>query len=304
MRFLKHNHYMKARILGLFAALGLALCCGCGAPSKPVENGLTDVMVPIAPVGWLMERVGGRDVRVSVLVPPGQSAETWQVLPRQMEDLGRAKLYGFLGLPFEAPLVEKLKTVFPDLMIVDLREGLKLRTGEDHHDEGGVEHAHGGADPHVWLDPVLLKTMAATAEAALAKVVPDRAPQFAANRQALASELDRLNAQAGEILAPAHGREFFVFHPAFGYLADRYGLKQTAVEHEGKAPGARRLSELAEQIKKDGVHALFIQPQYSTAEARALAESAGLPLVTLDDLAADYPENLLRIAHALAEHLQ
>ncbi len=304
MRFLKHNQYIQVRFFGLLAALSLTLCCGCGAPSKPVEDGVTDVMVPIAPVGWLMERVGGPDVRVSVLVPPGQSAETWQVLPRQMEDLGRAKLYGFLGLPFEGPLVEKLKTVFPNLVIVDLREGLKLRTGENHHDEGGVEHVHGAADPHVWLDPVLLKTMAVTAEAALAKMVPGRAPQFAANRQALALELDKLDAQVSETLTPARGREFFVFHPAFGYLADRYGLKQTAVEHEGKAPGARRLSELAEQIKKDGVHALFIQPQYSTAEAKALAESAGLPLVTLDDLAADYPENLLRIAHALAEHLK
>ncbi len=292
------------RCCGLLAALVLAVCCGCGGPPAPVAAGVTEVVVPIAPVGWLMGRVGGPEVRVAVLVPPGQSAETWQVLPRQMEDLGRAKLYGFLGLPFEAPLVEKLKAMFPDLVVVDLREGLVLRTGESHHDEGGAEHAHGAADPHVWLDPVLLKTMAATAASALAKAVPDHAQAFAANRQALASELDTLHAQVGEILAPVKGREFFVFHPAFGYLADRYGLKQTAVEYEGKAPGARRLSELAEQIKKNGARALFIQPQYSTAEARALAESAGLPLVTLDDLAADYPENLLRIAHALAEHLR
>ena len=292
------------RPLGLLAALGLAACCGCGVPPKPAAGGAVEVVVPIAPVGWLMGRVGGAEARVSVLVPPGQSAETWQVLPRQMENLGSAKLYGFLGLPFEAPLVEKLKAMFPELVIVDLRQGLPLRTGEDHHDEGGAEHAHGAADPHVWLDPVLLKTMAATAETALSGIAPDRAQGFAKNRQALAAELDTLDVQAGEILAPVRGREFFVFHPAFGYLADRYGLKQTAVEHEGKAPGARRLSELVEQIKSDGARALFVQPQFSTAEAKALAESAGLPLVTLDDLAGDYPENLLRIAHALAEHLQ
>ncbi len=287
------------------AALCLALCGGCGAPpSSPAAAGVTEVVVPIAPVGWMMGRVGGADVRVSVLVPPGQSAETWQVLPRQMEDLGRAKLYGFAGLPFEAPLVEKLKSMFPDLAVVDLRRDLTLRTEESHHDEGGSEHAHGAGDPHVWLDPVLLKTMAATAETALAKAAPDKARNFAANRKTLVTELDTLHTQAGEILAPVKGREFFVFHPAFGYLADRYGLKQTAVEYEGKAPGARRLGELAEQIKNGGARAVFIQPQYSTAEAKALAESAGLPLVTLDDLAADYPENLVRIAHALAEHLE
>lgn len=286
-------------------ALCLALCAGCGAPpSAPVVAGVTEVVVPIAPVGWLMGRVGGAAVRVSVLVPPGQSAETWQVLPRQMEDLGRAQVYGFLGLPFEAPLVEKLKAVFPKLAVVDLREGIALRAEACEHGEEGHEHAHGAGDPHVWLDPVLLKTMAATAEAALAKAAPDKAPGFAANRQALAAELDGLAAQLGEILAPVKGREFFVFHPAFGYLADRYGLKQTAVEYEGKAPGARRLSELAEQIKNGGARAMFIQPQYSTAEAKALAESAGLPLVTLDDLAADYPENLLRIGSALAAHLK
>jgi len=263
-----------------------------------------EVVVPIAPVGWMAQRVGGADARVSVLVPPGQSAETWQVLPRQMEDLGRAQVYGYVGLPFEGPLVDKLKSVFPSLAVVDLRAGLTLRAGDCDHDGEEHGHDHGAADPHVWLDPVLLKTMAATLEAALAKAAPGHAAAFSANRQALAAELDALNAKMGERLAPVKGREFFVFHPAFGYLADRYGLKQTAVEYEGKAPGARRLSELAEQIKQGGARAIFVQPQYSTAEAKALAESAGLPLATLDDLAADYPENLLRIAGALAEHLQ
>ncbi len=301
MRYLVPTHL---RFWVLFAVLCTVLCDGCGVPPAPPVTGVTEVAVPIAPAGWLMGRVGGADVRVSVLVPPGQSAETWQVLPRQMEDLGRAKLYGFLGLPFEAPLVEKLKAMFPELVIVDLRQGLTLRGEERHHDEGGAEHAHGAADPHVWLDPVLLKTMAATVETALARTAPDHAQSFAAHRGELAAELDTLHTRVGEILTPAKGREFFVFHPAFGYLADRYGLKQTAVEVEGKAPGARRLSELAEKIKNDGARALFVQPQYSTAEAKALAESAGLPLVTLDDLAEDYPENLLRIAHTLAEHLQ
>jgi zinc transport system substrate-binding protein len=301
---LKTRANTHLRHLGLLAALGLALCGGCGAPPTPAADGVTEVVVPIAPAGWLMERVGGPEVRVSVLVPPGQSAETWQVLPRQMEDLGRAQVYGFVGLPFEAPLVEKLKAVFPELVVVDLRQGITLRAEACRHGEEQGDHAHGAGDPHVWLDPVLLKTMAATAATALTKAAPDKAQNFAANLQSLATELDRLHAQAGEILAPVKGREFFVFHPAFGYLADRYGLKQTAVEYEGKAPGARRLSELAEQIKNGGARAMFIQPQYSTAEAKALAESAGLPLVTLDDLAADYPENLLSIARSLAEHLQ
>ena len=288
----------------LSALMCTALCFGCSAPSAPAVNGVTGVVVPIAPVGWLLGRVGGAGVRVSVLVPPGQSAETWQVLPRQMDDLGRAKLYGFLGLPFEAPLVEKLKAMFPDLVILDLRRDMALRTEEDHHDEGGAGHAHGAADPHVWLDPMLMRTMAATVETALTKIAPDKAQTFAVNRTAVDVELEALDLKVGETLGLVMGREFFVFHPAFGYFALRYGLKQTAVEYEGKAPGARRLSELAEKIKNNGARALFIQPQYSTAEAKALAESAGLPLVTLDDLAADYPENLLRIAQALAEHLK
>ena len=296
--------YRLLHTLPCLCVLCLALCAGCGAPPQAPAGGAVEVVVPIAPVGWMAQRVGGADARVSVLVPPGQSAETWQVLPRQMEDLGRAQVYGFVGLPFEGPLVEKLKSMFPSLVVVDLRAGLTLRAGECGHGAAEHDHDHGAADPHVWLDPVLLKTMAATLEAALARAAPGKAAAFAANRKALAAELDALHAKMGERLAPVKGREFFVFHPAFGYLAERYGLTQTAVEYEGKAPGARRLSELAEQIKKGGARAIFVQPQYSTAEAKALAESAGLPLATLDDLAADYPENLLRIAGALAERLQ
>jgi len=113
-----------------------------------------------------------------------------------------------------------------------------------------------------------------------------------------------LNERLTQFLAPVKGREFFVFHPAFGYFADRYGLKQTAVEYQGKAPGAKRLGDLAERLKNEKVRAVFAQPQYSTAEARALAESTGAKLVTLNDLSPDYEANLEDIARTLAENLQ
>jgi zinc transport system substrate-binding protein len=262
------------------------------------------LIVPIAPLGYLAQKVAGPEVRVVVLVPPGQSAETWQVLPRQMEDLGRARVYFQVGLPFEQLLVEKLRETFPKLVICDLRRGLSLRSMEEHHDEAEKIHDHGASDPHVWLDPILAKTMAETIESSIRSFLPDRAAEFSQNRKNLDTELTTLNEQIMQILAPVKGREFFVFHPAFGYFADRYGLKQTAVEYQGKAPGAKRLSELAERLKNEKVRTVFAQPQYSTAEARALADSADAKLVTLNDLSPDYEENLTSIARTLAENLQ
>ncbi len=312
---------------------GLLAAClsGCGgsvpSPGDGASPGAGPVRVAtsIAPFGHFLERIGGGSVAVTVLVPAGQAPETFQVLPRQMEELSRARVYFLVGMPFEEPLAEKLRGMPDAPRIVDLREHVDLLYfdcgGEDDshghtptsstestpstggHEGHGHDHSHEGPDPHYWMDPLRAKQAAAAMEAALAEAVPAQAASFAANRAALDAELDTVHARVAEMLAPFRGSVMYVYHPAFGYFCDRYGLKQEALESAGKSPGARRINELAETMKSAGVAAVFTQPQFTQGEAATLASAVGARLVALDDLAPDYAANLERVAGALAEGL-
>jgi zinc transport system substrate-binding protein len=119
----------------------------------------------------------------------------------------------------------------------------------------------------------------------------------------LEQRLDELDETIRRTLAPVRGRSFLVFHPAWGYLADEYGLKQVAIEIEGKAPADHELTALQQFARDEQVNVVFVQPQISGQAADAVAAAIGGRLEVLDPLAADVAANLRRVAGALAEGL-
>ena len=95
-----------------------------------------------------------------------------------------------------------------------------------------------------------------------------------------------------------------VYHPAYGYLLEAYGLKQEAVELEGKEPGPRRLAELIDEAKADHIKVIFVQPQFNPASAATVAQAIGGVVVSLDPLAYDYMSNLRALAAKIAKGLR
>jgi len=154
----------------------------------------------------------------------------------------------------------------------------------------------GEPDPHVWLSPPLLQAQSRRIAEALAKADPAHARDYARNQRALCGKLDFLDARIKKRLEPYRGRAFYVYHPAFGYFADRYGLRQEVVEVDGKSPAPRQLADYIRRAKADGVKTVFIQPQLDPKNAAAIAQSIGGKVETLDDLARDVVANLENIA--------
>jgi len=95
---------------------------------------------------------------------------------------------------------------------------------------------------------------------------------------------------------------FAVFHPAWGYLADAYELRQISIEIEGKSPSDSELTTLIEEL--DGMQCLFVQPQISSTNAAAIARVIGADIVELDPLAVPVPANLMRVAQAIRDSIQ
>jgi zinc transport system substrate-binding protein len=306
-----HVAARKVWLWGVLSSLGVLAACRLGgaAAASPGETGpRRQVAVAILPMKYFVERVGGNLVDVTVLVGPGQEPHTYEPTMKQMSALEDARLYFTLGLPFEQRLVDKLKATARQLTVVDVRQGLPLRrlTPQEVGSGGGGEPGEraGEPDPHVWLNPRLVKVIAATIASALTKADPAHAEEYAKNLRAFQADLDRVDAKLTEVLAPLKGKEFLVFHPAFGYFADAYGLVQVAVEVEGKEPSAKQLAELIDTGRQRHVRVVFVQKQFSPRSADAVAQALGAVVVPLDPLAYDYLGNLEVMAGELERGLR
>jgi zinc transport system substrate-binding protein len=217
--------------------------------------------------------------------------------------LAQAQVYFSIGIPFEARLLQKVLAMNKRLKVVDTREGVKLRPATE-PDEDEKDYVKGAPDPHTWLDPMLAKTEAANICKALQQIDPAHATDYERNLKACQDDLDAVDTRIAQALAPLKGRQFMVFHPAFGYFGDRYGLKQVAVELEGKEPSARKLAELIDKARNDGVKVIFVQPQFSRKSAEAVAHAIGGAVVPMDPLAKDYLANLQDMAEKIEKTLK
>jgi len=280
----------------LFLSAAVCLLCFSSVYGGEKEKVRLSLFVSILPQAYFVERVGGSHVEVEVLVGPGQSPATFELTPKQMAKLTQADAYFRIGLPFEKRLVGKIQTALSDLRVVDTRQGIQLRTMEH-------EHHNDGSDPHLWLDPMLVKVQAATVCEELCRLDPVNVDAYKKNLKAFKADLDEVDAKITQALEQLKGRKFYVFHPSYGYFGDAYGLTQVAVEVEGKEPSARRLAALIDQAKEDSVKVIFVQPQFSAKSAKAVAEAIGGVIVPIDPLARDYLKNLEDIAEKIARGL-
>ena len=218
------------------------------------------VFVSIPPQASLVQRIGGQRVTTEVLVRPGQDPHTFEPAAKQMVALARARVFFTVGLPFEEVLVGRIRANYRRLSIVDSTLGIKKRRmdADEGRDDGHGEEDHAepaGADPHVWLSPAAIKTMAANIAKALGEVDPAHAAEYDENLKALLQDVDARDAKIRAMLAPYRGRAIYVYHPAFGYFCDAYGL-EAAGGRDGRqvahAPAASRADQAGQGRRRQG----------------------------------------------------
>ncbi len=287
----------------LALALGAApLPAGAGGAqeARPQPGQVPVVYVGVPPQRFIVDRVARGRVEVRVLVKPGESPHTFEPTPRQVVALAGSQAYFTLGFPFEEQIVSKIGSGAP-LRVILMDRGVKRIPLDVVQLPGAVaEEQEGQADPHVWLSPPALVKMAANVGEALAALDPDGEGAYAGAVEAFRREVEEVDKSIAAELSPYRGRTVFVLHPAFGYFTARYGLRQVAVEVEGKSPGPRHLEWLIAEAKRQGAEAIFVQPQFDPRSARALAEATGAKVVALDPLAEDLLANLRVIAGRIA----
>jgi zinc transport system substrate-binding protein len=295
-------------LIGIFSGVGLGVFFNTKTENNETKK--IEVFASILPQKYFIEKIAGDRVNVNILVSPGKSPATYTPTPKQVIALSSSKVFFTIGVPFENAFIDKVKSNLENIMIVDTSEGINKRYLENHlHEEGEIENDHDKhklrtEDPHIWMSPVLVKNQAKRIYEALVKIDPNGKADYKNGYEILIAELDQLNEYLHEKLKDLKGSTLFVFHPAFGYFADEYGLHQEAVEIGGKEPLPAILEKIIEKAKEENVRVIFVQAEFSKKSANAIASAIDGAVVELNPLNPDYINNLKKIGELVEGALE
>ena len=278
----------------IYITLLIAILCGGCTSRRPADG--EPLYVSILPLRSLVQGIVGDDFDIEVLVPPGASPETFEPTPRQFVGLNKARMVFNVGLiDFETTLLAKVED---QAKVVDLSRGIELIAGTCSHGSHGHTHTH-GIDPHVWTSPRALQKMAENAYEAIREAYPDSV-KYETNYRLLQQELKALDERTAARIAASDVEYFIIYHPALTYYARDYGLRQIAIEADGKEPSAKQLTQLIRQAREDGVRRILYQSQFPASAVEVIARDIDAEYAEVDPLREDVIANIEEITGIIA----
>lgn len=284
-------------MLAWLVLMGSDVACRRGEPAARPPGPIRAV-VTIAPLAGLLRPLLPHDARLTILMPPGRSEHGYELSAADLTALMQADVVVYVGLGLEPGLQRALRqrpvpwrqeVCFA--RVVGLDEPVPDHDHDHPHDRSH-RHDH-AADPHLWLDPVLVSglipALRQASEAALrnAGQLDDQQVRRLAEAHAdLSARVQAVDEAYRQRLAPLVGAAIVTHHAAWGRLAERYGLRVVAVLRpvETSEPTPDALAQALVAIRQYGVNAIFIEPQFPPAAARRIADLANVRLATLDPL--------------------
>ena len=285
---------MRKPLLILLSLLLLVVLFGCSAGETELEDSepVIKVVTTIYPLADIIRQLGGNKVSVNYLLPAGASPHTYEPTVEQARQVSAAALFVYIGAGLDDWAVKLAETAEPDLHILDLSEQVALlEMASEHHledpDTADESRDHGSADPHFWLDPLLVRDSICPAiYKQLVLLSPENEVYFLEELENYRLELTVLHDEIEEATAAFSHDQFIAFHSAWQYFARRYQLKEVAVvaEFPGQEPSASWVAELVRLIEKEKIRAIFAESQFSSALAERIAEESKIEVMLLDPL--------------------
>lgn len=265
------------------------------------------VVVSILPQQTFLEKIAGDKVNIVLMVEPGNSPHSYEPKASQMKAISNASLYLAADVEFEHAWLDRFKSQNKNLNIVDTTKDIKKMqmVGHHHHDddEHHTHHDHDedGDDPHTWVSPANVKIMAKNIYKALCDIDIKNKTYYEKNFKAFLAEIENTDKTIKEIFKdiPKHTK-FIVFHPSWGYFARDYHLTQVAIEVEGKNPKPKELVKIIEEAREENIKIIFTQPEFSDKSATIIAKESGAKVVKISPLSANWSQNLINMAKAIA----
>jgi zinc transport system substrate-binding protein len=285
---------MRNFIIVLFA-LSLISCNSAG-----LKNGKETITVSISPFKYFVEAIGGKDFEVNVMVPAGADPHIYEPVPGQISSLRKSVAYISNGyLDFEMTWLDRFYEANRNMKKVSLGTYIDLIKASGHSDGNNTE----GTDPHYWNSPKCALIMAGTIKRLLCELNPDSSSKYEQNYLKIKEIISGIDANAKEKLSTFRGKAFMIFHPALAYFAREYGLKQIAVEDEGKEPTPSKMTVLIDKAKENKIRVIFVQKGFDTKNANAIASEIGAVVKIIDPLAEAWPDSMIEIINSIHDSL-
>ena len=280
----------------LFPALALPIILSSGALKADVPNVVTDIAPVHSLVSMVMKGIG----EPQLLIPQNASPHYYAMRPSEARALQEANLVVYLGhdmTPWLEPLFETVAASAEPLDLSEVDGVLQLsyregpvfgeqeghddhddHEGHDHEEEGHddhddheghddhAHHDHDGNDPHMWLDPANALVWLDAIASELGHIDPENAARYRANAKTAKEKISHEIHHIEDLLKSVQGKGFLVFHDAYQYFENRFGISATGSISIGDAskPNAKRLQELKHHFEEEGIHCVLSEPQYSS----------------------------------------
>lgn len=287
---------MKKKLVLSFLLLIAVILTGCNQKEESNKTETLNVYTTVYPLQFFAEQIGGKYVNVHSVYPPGTDEHTFEPSQKDVIKMAESNLFLYIGYNLEG-FVTKTKPILEKENVTLLAVGEKIHLDDEllAHDEQGEEHEHeheddghnhGDVDPHMWLDPVLAKSMAAEIKKELIKLKPEEKQFFEENYKQLVTKLDKLNNDFKETITKSPKKEIIVSHAAYGYWEKRYGLEQIAVSglSSSSEPSQKELKAIMEVAKEHNINYVLFEQNVQSKLTEILQKEIGAKSLQLHNL--------------------
>jgi len=275
------HHRFLAWALAVLIGLFLLLAVLNYWPQYKLTNisGRLSVAATIFPLADIAKNIGGEYVDVFMILPPGASPHTFQPTPKDAADLSKTKLVFKIGHGLD-DWVDSLAASTEQSTVITVDSDIQIRHMEAHDGEPA------GDDPHYWLSAANAKIIAKTIANELSAKDPAHKDAYSANLEAYTKLLDVLDTQIKNQLSSLPHKELIVFHDAWGYFADAYGLQIVGMfePSPGKSPAPQDIANLNNLVKQFGIKTIFLEPQLSDQSILPFTQDTGTQNVRIDPI--------------------
>lgn len=253
------------------------------------------VIASIFPVADMVKQVGGMYVDVTTVIPSGASPHTYEPRPSLLKKISEARVFFMIGAGLELWAGKFVRLSKNQIVIVKLSEGVSLiklsehnhGSFEHHHDDADISDTESGfANPHIWLDPEIAKSMVKKIISALCKIDNKHMKYYEKRGSAYLDKLDELHGLISSTVEKFKTRKYVCFHPAWDYFARRYGLESVGVIEAapGRNPTPKSIMKIVSLIKQHDIRAVFAEPQLNPKVAEVIAKEANVKVLLLDPI--------------------
>ena len=274
----------------------------CGKQEAEKEDGKLEIVTSFYPMYDFTKNVAKDKANVSMLIDGGVESHDYEPSAKDMAKIQNADVFVYNSNEMETWVETVLENIDTSkVKVIEASKGIELLKGNESHDEEDhdehadeeehegheLDHGHSHAfDPHVWLDPLLVKKEVRTISDALIEIDSKNKDYYEKNTTEYLSKLDKLNDDYVAAFEGAKSRKFITQHTAFSYLANQYGLEQVAISglSPDQEPTPKELKGIQDLVKKENINVIYTESSASEKIAKTIADATGAELAVLNPM--------------------